>query len=156
MIDAAARLELRAARHLSDRGTHLLGVELRFLRSSTRVDRMVEVPGAPGFVAGAIVEDAVMTVRKSVEEGKTISEPLAETKVFPPMVVQMINVGEQTGALDQMLSKIADFYEDEVDTAVAGLMKLMEPVMIAVLGAVIGTIVAAMYLPLYSVLSKIG
>jgi type IV pilus assembly protein PilC len=104
----------------------------------------------------AIVEDAVMSVRKSVEEGKTISEPLAETKVFPPMVVQMINVGEQTGALDQMLSKIADFYEDEVDTAVAGLMKLMEPVMIAVLGAVIGTIVAAMYLPLYSVLSKIG
>ena len=104
----------------------------------------------------AIVEDAVMAVRKSVEEGKTISEPLAETKVFPPMVVQMINVGEQTGALDQMLSKIADFYEDEVDTAVAGLMKLMEPVMIAVLGAVIGTIVAAMYLPLYSVLSKIG
>ncbi|HZF13354.1 MAG TPA: type II secretion system F family protein [Thermoanaerobaculia bacterium] len=104
----------------------------------------------------AIVEDAVMSVRKSVEEGKTISEPLAETKVFPPMVVQMINVGEQTGALDQMLSKIADFYEDEVDTAVEGLMKLMEPVMIAVLGAVIGTIVAAMYLPLYSVLSKIG
>jgi type IV pilus assembly protein PilC len=104
----------------------------------------------------AIVEDAVMVVRKSVEEGKTISEPLAETKVFPAMVVQMINVGEQTGALDQMLSKIADFYEDEVDTAVAGLMKLMEPVMIAVLGAVIGTIVAAMYLPLYSVLSKIG
>jgi type IV pilus assembly protein PilC len=104
----------------------------------------------------AIVEDAVMSVRKSVEEGKTISEPLAETKVFPPMVVQMINVGEQTGALDQMLSKIADFYEDEVDTAVAGLMKLLEPVMIAVLGAIIGTIVAAMYLPLYSVLSKIG
>src|SRR5215203_6152722 len=104
----------------------------------------------------AIIEDAVMAVRKSVEEGKTISEPLADTKVFPAMVVQMINVGEQTGALDQMLSKIADFYEDEVDTAVAGLMKLIEPVMIAVLGVVIGTIVAAMYLPLYSILSKIG
>jgi type IV pilus assembly protein PilC len=104
----------------------------------------------------AIIEDAVMAVRKSVEEGKTVSEPLAETKVFPAMVVQMINVGEQTGALDQMLSKIADFYEDEVDTAVAGLMKLIEPVMITVLGAVIGTIVAAMYLPLYSILTKIG
>jgi type IV pilus assembly protein PilC len=104
----------------------------------------------------AVIEDAVMSVRKSVEEGKTISEPLAQTKVFPSMVVQMINVGEQTGALDQMLSKIADFYEDEVDTAVAGLMKLIEPVMITVLGAVIGTIVAAMYLPLYSILSKIG
>lgn len=104
----------------------------------------------------AIIEDAIMAVRKSVEEGKTISEPLAQTKVFPAMVVQMINVGEQTGALDQMLSKVADFYEDEVDTAVAGLMKLIEPVMITVLGAVIGTIVAAMYLPLYSILSKIG
>ena len=104
----------------------------------------------------AIIEDAIMAVRKSVEEGKTVSEPLAETKVFPAMVVQMINVGEQTGALDQMLSKIADFYEDEVDTAVAGLMKLIEPLMISVLGVVIGTIVAAMYLPLYSILSKIG
>jgi type IV pilus assembly protein PilC len=104
----------------------------------------------------AIIEDAVMAVRKAVEEGKTLSEPLGETKVFPPMVVQMINVGEQTGALDQMLSKIADFYEEEVDTAVAGLMKLLEPVMITILGVVIGTIVAAMYLPLYSVLSKIG
>jgi type IV pilus assembly protein PilC len=104
----------------------------------------------------AIIEDAIMAVRKSVEEGKSISEPLAQTKVFPSMVVQMINVGEQTGALDQMLSKIADFYEDEVDVAVAGLMKLIEPVMITVLGAVIGTIVAAMYLPLYSILSKIG
>src|SRR5436305_2335312 len=104
----------------------------------------------------AIIEDAVMAVRKNVEEGKTISEPLAQTKVFPSMVVQMINVGEQTGALDQMLSKIADFYEEEVDTAVAGLMKLIEPVMITVLGVVIGTIVAAMYLPLYSILSKIG
>ena len=104
----------------------------------------------------AIIEDAVMAVRKSVEEGKTVSEPLAETKVFPAMVVQMINVGEQTGALDQMLSKIADFYEEEVDTAVAGLMKLIEPLMISILGVVIGTIVAAMYLPLYSILSKIG
>ena len=104
----------------------------------------------------SIIEDAVMAVRKSVEEGKTISEPLADTKVFPPMVVQMINVGEQTGALDQMLSKIADFYEDEVDTAVGGMMKLIEPLMITVLGGVIGTIVAAMYLPLYSILTQIG
>ncbi|HUP42024.1 MAG TPA: type II secretion system F family protein [Thermoanaerobaculia bacterium] len=104
----------------------------------------------------AIIEDAVMAVRKSVEEGKTVSEPLAETKVFPPMVVQMINVGEQTGALDQMLSKIADFYEEEVDTAVEGLMKLIEPLLITFLGAVIGVIVAAMYLPLYSVITQIG
>ena len=104
----------------------------------------------------AIIEDAVMAVRKAVEEGRTLSEPLAETKVFPAMVTQMINVGEQTGALDQMLAKIADFYEEEVDTAVAGLMKLIEPMLITVLGGVIGTIVTAMYLPLYSFLTKIG
>ena len=104
----------------------------------------------------AIIEDAVMAVRKSVEEGKTISGPLAETKVFPAMVVHMINVGEQTGALDQMLSKIADFYEEEVDMAVANLMKLIEPLMILFLGTVIGTIVAAMYLPMYAILQKLG
>jgi type IV pilus assembly protein PilC len=100
----------------------------------------------------AVVEDAIMAVRKAVEEGKTISEPLAETKVFPPMVVQMINVGEQTGALDQMLAKIADFYEEEVDTAVQGLMKLIEPLLISFLGVVIGTIVTAMYLPMYTII----
>ena len=104
----------------------------------------------------AIVEDAIMAVRKGVEEGKTISDPLQATGVFPMMVCQMINVGEQTGALDQMLSKIADFYEEEVDTAVAGLMKLIEPVMIVVLGVVIGTIVTAMYLPMYAILRQIG
>ncbi len=103
----------------------------------------------------SVIEDAVMAVRRSVEEGKTLSGPLGETKVFPSMVVQMINVGEQTGALDQMLSKIADFYEDEVDTAVAGLVKLIEPIMIVVLGVIIGTIVAAMYLPLYTILGQI-
>jgi type IV pilus assembly protein PilC len=100
----------------------------------------------------AVVEDAIMAVRKAVEEGKTISEPLAETKVFPPMVVQMINVGEQTGALDQMLSKIADFYEEEVDTAVQGLMKLIEPLLITFLGGIIGTIVTAMYMPMYTII----
>lgn len=104
----------------------------------------------------AIVEDSIMAVRKSVEEGRSVSEPLAETKVFPPMVCQMINVGEQTGALDQMLSKIADFYEEEVDTAVDGLMKLLEPIMIVILGAIIGTIVTAMYLPMYSIIQQIN
>jgi type IV pilus assembly protein PilC len=103
-----------------------------------------------------IIEDAIMAVRKAVEEGKTLAEPLGQTKVFPSMVVQMIGVGEQTGALDQMLSKIADFYEDEVDTAVSGLMKLIEPLLIAVLGGIIGFIVAAMYLPMYAILEKIG
>jgi type IV pilus assembly protein PilC len=104
----------------------------------------------------AIVEDAIMATRKSVEEGKTISEPLADTDVFPSMVVQMIAVGEQTGALDTMLSKIADFYEDEVDTAVAGLMKLLEPVLIAFLGVAIGGIVIAMYMPMFTLIGKVG
>ena len=104
----------------------------------------------------SIVEDAIMATRKSVEEGKTISEPLAETDVFPSMVVQMIAVGEQTGALDTMLSKIADFYEDEVDTAVAGLMKLLEPVLIAFLGVAIGGIVIAMYMPMFTLIGQIG
>jgi len=104
----------------------------------------------------AIIEDAIMATRKSVEEGKTISEPLGDTDVFPPMVVQMIAVGEQTGALDTMLSKIADFYEDEVDVAVAGLMKLLEPVLIAFLGVAIGGIVIAMYMPMFSLIGQIG
>ena len=104
----------------------------------------------------AIIEDAIMATRKSVEEGKTISEPLGDTDVFPTMVVQMIAVGEQTGALDTMLSKIADFYEDEVDMAVAGLMKLLEPVLIAFLGVAIGGIVIAMYMPMFALISQIG
>jgi type IV pilus assembly protein PilC len=104
----------------------------------------------------SIIEDAIMATRKSVEEGKTISEPLGDTDVFPPMVVQMIAVGEQTGALDTMLSKIADFYEDEVDAAVAGLMKLLEPILIAFLGVAIGGIVIAMYMPMFSLIGQIG
>jgi type IV pilus assembly protein PilC len=102
----------------------------------------------------AIIEDAVQTTRSSIERGETISAPLRETGVFPSMVVQMINVGETTGALDAMLAKIADFYEEEVDTAVAGLLTLMEPVMIAVLGVVVGGIVIAMYLPIFDLISK--
>jgi type IV pilus assembly protein PilC len=103
----------------------------------------------------SVIEDAVMTTRKSIERGETISAPLKETAVFPPMVVQMISVGEATGALDTMLAKIADFYEDEVDTAVAGLLTLLEPVMIAFLGGVVGGIVIAMYLPIFDLISKL-
>ena len=104
----------------------------------------------------AIVEDAILEVRKSVEGGKTIVEPLRDSGIFPNMVVQMIGVGEQTGALDQMLNKIGDFYEDEVDAAVAGLVKLLEPVMIFILGVIIGGIVIAMYLPMFTLINKIG
>jgi len=104
----------------------------------------------------AIVEDAIMATRKSIEEGKTISEPLKDTEVFPPMVVHMIAVGEQTGALDAMLSKIADFYEEEVDSAVENMLTLLEPIMILFLGIVIGGIVISMYLPMFDLLGKIG
>jgi len=103
----------------------------------------------------AIVEDAIMVTRKSIERGETISAPLKETKVFPSMVTQMIGVGEATGALDTMLGKIADFYEEEVDTAVAGLLTLLEPIMIAILGVVVGGIVIAMYLPIFDLISKL-
>ena len=103
----------------------------------------------------AIIEDAIQTTRSSIERGETISAPLRETNVFPSMVVQMINVGETTGALDAMLSKIADFYEEEVDSAVAGLLTLMEPVMIAFLGVVVGGIVIAMYMPIFDLISKL-
>jgi type IV pilus assembly protein PilC len=104
----------------------------------------------------SIIEDAIQLTRKSIERGETISAPLKQTGVFPPMVTQMISVGETTGALDTMLAKIADFYEDEVDTAVAGLLTLMEPVMIAFLGIVVGGIVIAMYLPIFDLISKLA
>jgi type IV pilus assembly protein PilC len=104
----------------------------------------------------SIVEDAIMATRKSIKRGETISAPLKETAVFPPMVTQMIGVGEATGALDTMLAKIADFYEEEVDTAVAGLLTLLEPIMIALLGGVVGGIVISMYLPIFDLISKLA
>jgi len=103
----------------------------------------------------AIIEKAILRTRTGIERGETVSGPLRETNVFPSMVVQMINVGETTGALDTMLSKIADFYEDEVDAAVAGLLTLLEPVMIAFLGVVVGGIVIAMYMPIFDLISKL-
>ncbi len=103
-----------------------------------------------GKTAGnKVVENAVLAARQSISEGKTLTAPLIESRVFPPMVCQMINVGETTGALDTMLSKIADFYDDEVDTAVSNLTALMEPMVIVFLGVVIGGIVVSMYLPIF-------
>jgi type IV pilus assembly protein PilC len=96
-----------------------------------------------------VIHDAVMNSRASIAGGETIAGPLKESGVFPPMVVQMINVGEQTGGLDEMLSKIADFYDDEVDTAVKGLTSLIEPALMVFLGVIIGGIVIAMYLPIF-------
>jgi type IV pilus assembly protein PilC len=104
----------------------------------------------------AIVEEAIMKVKRSIEEGRTIVEPLKESKVFPAMVVQMVGVGEQAGALEQMLTKIADFYEEEVDAAVSDLMTAMEPAMIVVLGTVVGGIVISMYLPIFTLVSQLS
>ena len=104
----------------------------------------------------AVVEKALFQVRKSLEEGKTLTEPLKECEVFPGMVTQMISVGEQTGAMDAMLSKIADFYEEEVDAAVKDLLTALEPVMIVFLGLVVGGVVISMYLPLFSLIGKLS
>ena len=103
-----------------------------------------------------VIQNAIMKSREAVEQGRNIAGPLAETKVFPPMVVQMVGVGEATGALDAMLSKVADFYEDEVDNAVAAMTAMMEPLIIAVLGTVIGFIVIAMYLPIFNLANVMG
>lgn len=103
-----------------------------------------------------VVEEAILKVRVAIEQGETFLEPLKQAKIFPPMVCQMIGIGEQTGALDAMLSKIADFYEQEVDSAIANLLAMLEPAMIMFLGVTIGTIVIAMYLPLFSLISKLA
>jgi type IV pilus assembly protein PilC len=103
-----------------------------------------------------VIEDAIIKVREGVERGENFVEPLKATAVFPHMVGQMIGVGEQTGALDAMLSKIADFYEEEVDTAIADLLAMIEPVLIAFLGITIGSIVISMYLPLFSLIGKLA
>jgi type IV pilus assembly protein PilC len=103
-----------------------------------------------------IIEDAILKVRAGVERGENFVDPLKQTKVFPHMVGQMIGVGEQTGALDAMLGKIADFYEEEVDTAIADLLSMIEPILILFLGVTIGSIVISMYLPLFTLIGKLA
>ncbi|MGA9110478.1 MAG: type II secretion system F family protein [Smithella sp.] len=103
-----------------------------------------------------VVEDALLKTRQSISEGRTISEPLAETGIFPAMVVQMISVGEATGALDSMLSKIANFYDDEIDVAVDSMTALLEPVMMVFLGTIVGGMIIAMYLPIFKLASVVG
>ncbi|MGA1874987.1 MAG: type II secretion system F family protein [bacterium] len=103
-----------------------------------------------------VVEAALSSTRASISEGKTMAEPLSQTKVFPPMVVQMITVGESTGALDNMLAKIADFYDDEVDVAVEALTSMLEPMLMVFLGVIVGFIVVAMYLPIFKLAAVLG
>lgn len=103
-----------------------------------------------------VLHDAIMEARTSISGGDTISQPLDNAGVFPPMVVQMINVGEQTGGLDEMLGKIADFYDDEVNTAVAALLSAVEPVMIVLIGIIVGGMIVAMYLPIFDMVNAVG
>jgi type IV pilus assembly protein PilC len=102
-----------------------------------------------------IIEDGIQHVRTKISEGKNMAEPLMDTKVFPDMVVQMIAVGEQTGALDQMLNKIADFYEEETDIAVAALTSAIEPILMVGVGGMVGVVLVAMYLPIFSLAGNI-
>jgi type IV pilus assembly protein PilC len=102
------------------------------------------------------IETAILNARASIREGETIAEPLGRSNIFPPMVIQMISVGESTGALDSMLSKIAEFYEEEVDVAVSNLTSLLEPLLMCFLGVVIGGVVIAMYLPIFNMASAVG
>ncbi len=116
------------------------------------LDALEIVAKASGNV---VIEKGIQATAAKIREGRTMAEPLMETKVFPPMVVQMIGVGEQTGALDQMLNKIADFYEEEVDVAVAGLTSLLEPIMMVVIGGMVGFMLIAMYMPIFSIAGKV-
>jgi len=103
-----------------------------------------------------VVEDALYGVKAGISEGKTVAEPLAQSNVFPGMVVQMIAVGEETGAMEAMLSKIADFYDDEVDAAVDALTAMLEPAMMVGLGGTVGGMLIAMYLPIFKIADTIG
>jgi len=133
----------------------------RFSRTlSTLVAAGVDIIKAleiTGQTAGNwVIEDALAGVRAKVHEGVPIAQPLVDNDIFPPMVAQMVKIGEETGELEKMLSKIADFYEEEVDQAVANLLTLMEPVMILFLGTTVGGIVISMYLPLFDLISKLS
>jgi len=132
----------------------------RFTRTlGTLLSSGVPILDALNIVAKAsgnvVIEKAIVTTSEKIREGRTMAEPLLETKAFPPMVVQMIGVGEQTGALDQMLNKIADFYEEEVDVAVGALTSLLEPIMMVVIGGMVGFMLIAMYMPIFDIAGKI-
>jgi type IV pilus assembly protein PilC len=133
----------------------------KFTRTlGTMVSSGVPILDALNIVAKSagnrVVEEGILYTREKISEGKTMAEPLAEAGVFPGMVIQMIAVGENTGALDQMLNKIADFYDEEVDVAVEALTSLMEPIMLVVLGGMVGYFLVAMYLPIFNLASVVG
>src|SRR5207244_11720994 len=132
----------------------------RFTRTlGTRVSSGVSIPEGREITAktsgNQVVHNAVMASRQSIAGGETIAAPLERSAVFPPMVISMIAVGEQTGGLDEMLSKIADFYDEEVDVAVSNLLSLLEPIMIVFLGVIVGGMVVAMYLPIFDMINAV-
>ena len=132
----------------------------RFTRTmGTMLSSGVPILDALDIVARAsgniLIAEAIQFARRKVSEGKTLADPIAETKIFPSMVVQMINIGESAGALDTMLNKIADFYEEEVDAAVAGLTSLLEPMIMVFLAVVLGGFLIAMYLPIFTIAGSI-
>lgn len=140
--------------------THMIAIA-RFARTlatllSSGVPILQAMETVAGTVDNAIISDAVLASRASIREGDTIADPLAESKQFPPMVVQMISIGEETGQLDTMLLKVADFYEAEVDAALESLTAALEPVLIVFLGVVVGFIVVAMFLPLIGIISELS
>jgi len=137
------------------------GAVARFTRTlSTLISSGVPILNGLDITArtsgNRVIENAIMAARSSIREGETISAPLRQSTVFPPMVVQMISVGEETGALDDMLTRIADFYDDEVDTAVDSLTSLIEPIMIVVMGTIVGGMVIAMYLPMFKLINVVA
>jgi len=139
----------------------LKGAVARFSRSlatmiTSGVDLLVALEITAKTAGNSIIEDAVMEVRNMVTQGKNLSDSILTFQVFPPMLGQMIAVGENTGALDEMLSKIADFYEDEVDRAVDTMLSIIEPAMIIFLGVLVGTIVVALYLPMFKLIQTVG
>jgi type IV pilus assembly protein PilC len=137
------------------------GAVARFTRTlSTLISSGVPILNGLDITArtsgNRVIENAIMAARVSIREGETISAPLRQSAVFPPMVVQMISVGEETGALDDMLTRIADFYDDEVDTAVDSLTSLIEPIMIVIMGTIVGGMVIAMYLPMFKLINVVA
>jgi len=143
-------------------GTLFLKVSVaRFTRTlGTLIRSGVNILNALDIVArtagNVVIEEAIIKTRASIQNGESIASPLRDSEVFPPMVVRMIDVGERTGALESMLAKIADFYEDQVDAAVSGLTSMIEPLLIVFLGLVVGFIVISMFMPMFAMISMVN
>ena len=127
----------------------------KLLRSYSGVPVLDAIEIVAKSAGNVVIEDGLMYAREKISEGRNMADPLAELNIFPGMVVQMVGVGEQTGALDQMLTKIADFYEDETDVAVASLTSMLEPIMMVFIGGIVGVVLVSMYLPIFSLAGNI-